>query len=235
MQNEKSYSALEAENVVLKEKILFMEMKLNLLPCLLFMGVIPVAGHADSLCLTDPNRPAELALGYSRNELEAMKTKGFSTIIHHEDMHFIDEAVSQFDSKGFTDTHRAGVRMLSENGEMLRVLLECSLLSLHADGSTHRFQCSGNIITDKELDHGWLPEWQKELLRKKHSIITDSISQREREVIKLLLSGKTEKQTADVLFISVRTVGKHRENIYVKLEVKNIKELICKAVQYGLD
>lgn len=52
-----------------------------------------------------------------------------------------------------------------------------------------------------------------------------SISSREREVIRLLMEGKTRKKIADILFISEKTVKRHQENIYEKCNVHSRHEL----------
>jgi len=52
------------------------------------------------------------------------------------------------------------------------------------------------------------------------------ISKREKEVIKGLISGKTAEQISDELCISYETVKSHRKNIYLKLEINSIIELV---------
>jgi DNA-binding NarL/FixJ family response regulator len=56
---------------------------------------------------------------------------------------------------------------------------------------------------------------------------------REREVLKLITEGKSSKEIADLLFISVRTVEHHRANITTKLKVKNTADLIRYALSKG--
>lgn len=55
------------------------------------------------------------------------------------------------------------------------------------------------------------------------------LSERETEVLKLVSEGKTTKEIADMLFVSVRTVETHRVNMMKKLNVQNTAELIKKA------
>lgn len=52
------------------------------------------------------------------------------------------------------------------------------------------------------------------------------ISCREKEIIGLILKGKSNKDIEDKLFISLKTVKSHIYNIYQKLGVKNRLELI---------
>jgi DNA-binding NarL/FixJ family response regulator len=58
-----------------------------------------------------------------------------------------------------------------------------------------------------------------------------SISPREREIIKLISEGNTSRQIGEKLFISERTVHRHRANIMKKLGLKRIIEV----VKYGID
>lgn len=55
---------------------------------------------------------------------------------------------------------------------------------------------------------------------------THGLSQREEEVVELLLQGKSNKQIAAALHISERTVEFHLKNIYAKCKVNSRVELI---------
>ena len=59
------------------------------------------------------------------------------------------------------------------------------------------------------------------------------LSVREREVLKLIVAGKPNKEMAEELFISVRTVESHRAAIIAKLKVKSATELVRCAIQNG--
>lgn len=61
-----------------------------------------------------------------------------------------------------------------------------------------------------------------------------SITKREKEILKLLLSGKGNKEIAEALEISKRTAEVHRFNLMKKLKVKNLMELSNKATEYSL-
>jgi DNA-binding NarL/FixJ family response regulator len=62
----------------------------------------------------------------------------------------------------------------------------------------------------------------------------DTITQREREVLKLLGEGYQNKEIAELLFISVKTVEKHRANIMNKLGLHNAAALTAYAIEKGL-
>lgn len=58
-----------------------------------------------------------------------------------------------------------------------------------------------------------------------------SLTTRQREVIKLIAEGKTNKEIAELLFISTRTVEKHRAKIMEKLNLKGTADLIKYAIR----
>jgi DNA-binding NarL/FixJ family response regulator len=64
--------------------------------------------------------------------------------------------------------------------------------------------------------------------------LNSQISPREKEIIKLLADGLTTKNIATKLFISPHTVETHRQNILLKLGLKNTAELVKYAIQKGL-
>lgn len=63
---------------------------------------------------------------------------------------------------------------------------------------------------------------------------TDPLTPREREVLKLVAEGKSNKEIADLLFISTRTVENHRANMMNKLNIKKTADLIRYALNKGL-
>jgi len=62
----------------------------------------------------------------------------------------------------------------------------------------------------------------------------DLLSSREREVLQMLAEGKTNKEIAGVLNLSVYTVDAHRGRIMEKLNVHSINELVRFALRNGL-
>jgi DNA-binding NarL/FixJ family response regulator len=57
------------------------------------------------------------------------------------------------------------------------------------------------------------------------------LTQREREIVQLLAEGKSNKEVAGVLGISVRTAETHRSNIMLKLDLHSIVDLVHYAVR----
>ena len=61
----------------------------------------------------------------------------------------------------------------------------------------------------------------------------DLLTTRERQVLKLIAEGKSSKDIAALLFISARTVERHRANIMDKLNLKKTADLVKYAIQKG--
>jgi two-component system nitrate/nitrite response regulator NarL len=60
------------------------------------------------------------------------------------------------------------------------------------------------------------------------------LTEREKEVLKLIVKELTTQEIADQLFISFNTVETHRKNLISKLQVRNIAGLVKYAIQQGL-
>jgi two-component system response regulator NreC len=62
----------------------------------------------------------------------------------------------------------------------------------------------------------------------------DLLSEREQQVFRLMVEGNTTNQIADVLFVSPKTVEKHRYNVMKKLGMNNLLDLVKYAIKIGI-
>lgn len=60
------------------------------------------------------------------------------------------------------------------------------------------------------------------------------LSERETEVLKLYAEGKSTRDISEKLFISVKTVGTHKQHIYEKLGLKSNADMVKYAIKEGL-
>jgi DNA-binding NarL/FixJ family response regulator len=61
-----------------------------------------------------------------------------------------------------------------------------------------------------------------------------NLTEREKEILQQLVSGKSQKQIADKLFLSPLTIATHMKNIYAKLHVHSRSEAVAKALKERL-
>jgi DNA-binding NarL/FixJ family response regulator len=68
----------------------------------------------------------------------------------------------------------------------------------------------------------------------KDSLSGSALTSREREVLQLIAEGETHQHIADRLFISVRTVDTHTNNIMKKLNLHDTASLVTYAIKNGI-
>jgi FixJ family two-component response regulator len=88
--------------------------------------------------------------------------------------------------------------------------------------------CNDNLLIQKvnhaiELDHSNRAErLRDEKITRAYASLTD----RERDVLRLLVAGNSNKEAARLLDLSPKTIERHRANIMRKLEVGSFAELV---------
>lgn len=63
---------------------------------------------------------------------------------------------------------------------------------------------------------------------------SEDLTERQREILQLIVEGRGNKEIADVLHLSVKTIEFHRARIMTKLGVRTVAELTKVALQQGL-
>ena len=77
-------------------------------------------------------------------------------------------------------------------------------------------------------------DYMRQLEQKHVEDTYELLTAREREILQLLAEGKTNKEVASMLNLSVYTVETHRTHILQKLNLHNVPELILYAVRKGI-
>jgi DNA-binding NarL/FixJ family response regulator len=86
-----------------------------------------------------------------------------------------------------------------------------------------------NCIQSAESEISFLSDdlvWHNPMSSLSNNII---ITKREKEILTLIKSGKTNKEIGEVLFLSELTIKSHRQNMMRKFDAKNVAELIDKT------
>jgi DNA-binding NarL/FixJ family response regulator len=73
-----------------------------------------------------------------------------------------------------------------------------------------------------------------ERLHRGHGLPERTITEREEEILKLVAEGHTSKEIGELLFISAKTVERHRANLLQKLGMRDRLELTRYAIRAGL-
>ena len=88
----------------------------------------------------------------------------------------------------------------------------------------------GKIYISPGLADQSMQNWARMRRGEDDSKATDTLTIRQREILKMIAEGKGNKEIGDLLCISVRTVERHRANMMDKLNIRKTAEL----VQYAL-
>ena len=62
----------------------------------------------------------------------------------------------------------------------------------------------------------------------------EQLTDREREILKLLAEGHTTQEIADMLTVSPKTVDGHKTNLMAKLDIHNRTDLVKYALRKGI-
>lgn len=113
------------------------------------------------------------------------------------------------------------IRMQNMQKEYIWIRHRMYYIATHADGYVWLALClygfspdlPANCLMINSVD-GTMEEWDKETCK-------GLLSKREKEILLLIEEGKSSKEIAETLSISVNTVNRHRQNILEKLQVDN--------------
>ncbi len=92
---------------------------------------------------------------------------------------------------------------------------------------------SGEIYLSQKIREIVIHDYVQKIKEAENSPFSE-LSAREREVLQLLTEGKTTKEIAGLLFVSVKTVESHRKQIMDKLKIHSIAELTKYAIRHGI-
>jgi DNA-binding NarL/FixJ family response regulator len=83
----------------------------------------------------------------------------------------------------------------------------------------------------KLVSDNFMKNYAKKFKAEQSLLENKTLTQREIEILKLAATGHTNKEIADKLFISTKTVDCHKNNIVQKLKLKNTAEMVLYAVK----
>src|SRR5262245_4235765 len=111
---------------------------------------------------------------------------------------------------------------------------------LDQSGEEHGFAtctwegCEVQVLISDLHERGILVDLTRQMALERHGISAGGLTERQREVLKLISEGKSMKEIANLLTISVRTVEFHKNGIIEVLGVRSIAELTRYALEHGI-
>ncbi len=193
----------------------------------------------------------ELVLGYNIEEAHKAGNSYFDSKVHPDDFVSLLKAGNYFIKMAFelSSEKRKDYKVVMDyrikngKGDYVRVIEQFQGLELDHQGNIWLALCVMDISPDQDLEtplrnriinikNGEIfhfPDINQDI-RTSHL----SLTEREKEILKLVAQGLISKQIADKLYISVHTVNTHRQRIIEKLDVANTFEAIQYASKLGI-
>jgi len=164
--------------------------------------------HPD-IVLMDINMPGSGGIDATRQLMELGNDIRVLILTFHEDKYILQEAI------------RAGAA-----GYILKRAVESELVD------AIKAVARGDMYVHPAMTRALLAN--SALVRDDDSVAIDTLTVREIEVLRLIAQGYTNRQVAEKLTLSVRTVESHRANLMNKLNLHSRLELARYAAQHGL-
>ena len=175
----------------------------------------------EKLLSSEENFKIEFVQNSAKKALELMEKKPVDLVI-------TDVAMPEMNGAEFVQKIRA-----------LHPKIKIMVLSMYKTDLISEDDIDGYIL--KESSSKTILESVKKILQQKpksqyasSSGNYHNLSKREREIVIEIGNGLSSEQIAEKFFLSYYTVETHKKNIYLKLDVKTISELIKKAMHLGI-
>jgi DNA-binding NarL/FixJ family response regulator len=92
----------------------------------------------------------------------------------------------------------------------------------------------GNAFLYPSMTKGLLSDYLKRAEAGQERASYDGLTERERQILKMIADGCTNQQIADLLYLSVKTVQAHRGHLMEKLNMHDRTELVKYAIRKGI-
>jgi DNA-binding CsgD family transcriptional regulator len=215
-----------------KEELLFFKTILEKAP--VFLGIHQYDDLSDFTSSFNlwSNDNIEKFLGYSREEIDQLGYKLFFETIHPDDLEMIGNAMAKFATD--PDSSYAGIYRLKPKDKDYKWVFGAITVMETRNGMPWRLLNITMDIDQMKDTQNQIIALTRENNRLINQIKLNSLTRREKQIVKLIAEGKTDKEIGQSLYISHTTAKTHRNNIHRKLKISNSIGLVHFALENGL-
>jgi two-component system response regulator NreC len=149
------------------------------------------------------------------------------------------EAARQISTK-LPQTAIVFLSMHSDEGYVLKALKSGAKAYLLKDSAEYdlinaiKAVSEGKAFFSPAISRMLVEDYMRQMREREVEDSYELLTTREREILQLLAEGKAAKEVAAILDLSLYTVETHRSNIFQKLDLHSVAELILYAVRKGV-
>ena len=200
---------------------------------------VPVTIHINKVDMEGNNMPVwvndnyQKLVGYTLEEREKLGSiNSKSGIYHPDDVKVITNAIQTIMNDRSMEESIV-FRFFNKAGERRWLFVYSKAIEYHGD--PNHFLCIGFDITDRiVLNEKELNVYISEIAQLRNELTLVKLTKTEKEIIKALSKGKTTKEIARERSRSYDTINNHKRNIFRKLGICKINELVSFAKESGL-
>lgn len=173
-------------------------------------------------------------VGYSFEERQAIGIDyEKDTLYHPDDIDIVHNGIKELIS-GKANVYAGMFRCKDKNGNWKWILSSARALTINGDKG---FLLSVVVdLSNNMPEYNFLVEkYLKEIAQLKNQLKIKELTKAEKEIIIELATGKSTKEIAELRGRSYETINNHKRNIFRKLAVSKISELVCFALENGLN
>ncbi|WP_243348826.1 response regulator transcription factor [Parabacteroides sp. FAFU027] len=205
------------------------------LPAIIYINQMDIPGDCNSVKNIWLNQRGYDFMKYSREEIDDMKYDFQQNIMYADDLKVgpisYEWGYSDLPVLFFVGMYRIKPKNDTKYHWMYG---QSIIIEYHEDGSPKVFLNVAFEISEVMHSNNHMIDSMREIARLKNELRLSKFTQREKEILAFVARGKTDKEIAERLFISVGTAKKHRTNLIAKAEVKNTAELVAFAMECGV-
>lgn len=232
---EQTKDTLMQENARLNERIVFLEDILNKAPVSIYINELDQSNTIIASSNVWANQRTLDFIGYTQQELQQMGNTFYEQVMHPDDLCQTQQSLQHLSDPANEPVYRDVCRIKTKDNDYQWVNKRTNVFSSTPDGAPLQlihtaFDLRATIHTDNQLN-----EALKEINRHKNYNKLSQITKREREILKRIAKGMTDRDIANSLCISERTAQTHRNNLIKKTQTPNTASLVAFAIECGLD
>jgi PAS domain S-box-containing protein len=216
-----------------KEELIFLRKILETIPAIINVNQVDDLNDPSTNFNLWSNQQVYDFTGYSRQEITEMGFGFFLEILHPDDVILIQEVMDKL-STGTSLIHGGMMRLKTKEGDYQWHIGNMSVMEMK-NGKPWRLIVSVQNLADMSDTRNQIIQLIRENLQLKNQLRFEGLSKREKQIVKMIAEGQTDKEIALHLTISPATVKTHRHKIIQKLQLKNKATIAQFATENGLD